>query len=151
MCTVPRECGGWVEIYVQHETGDQNSWFRKELRIPSKSFHFSWSLHETTFLNQSSGPIFRQKICLMMTSSSKTERILWRSCGQHVDVDMGQELMKLRVSFDKSGSPDPLISQTPRRVIYAFFISSRFQFVPMRHRVLHFNLIPRANRFLRLN
>ena len=80
-----------------------------------------------------------------MTSSSKTERILRRSCGQHVDVDMGQELMKLRVSFDKSGFPDPRISQTPRRVIYAFFVSSRSQFVLMHHRVLHFNLILQAD------
>ena len=69
--------------------------------------------------------IFRQKISLMITSSSKTVLIFsW-----HVDVDMRQELMKLRVSFDKSGIPDPLISQTPRRVIYAFFVSSRTQFV----------------------
>ena len=70
-------------------------------------------------------------------------------CGGHVDVDMRQELMKLRVSFDKLNFPfedtDLLISQTPRRVIYVFFISSRFQFVPTHRSVLHFNLILGAN------
>ena len=87
--------------------------------------------------------IFREKICLMITSSSKT------FFGGHVDVDMRQELMKLRVSFDKLNFPfedtDLLISQTPRRVIYVFFISSRFQFVPAHRSVLHFNLILGAN------
>ena len=121
--------------------------FNESIMSKSSSYYFSRTQHETTFLNQSPGLIFRQKISLTMTSSSKAALI----SSWHVDVDMRQELMKLRVSFDKSGFPDPLISQTPRRVIYAFFISSRFQFVPMRHRVLHFNFILRADRFLKLD
>ena len=131
--TCDGRAGGWVGIcYMMREL---ISMFN-ELLLLSKS----WSLRETTFLNQSPGPI-----SLMITSSSKTGLILRRFCSQHVDVDMREELMKLRVSFDKSGFPDPLISQTPRRVIYAFFISSRSQFVLMHRRVLHFNFIPQAD------
>ena len=99
--------------------------FNESIMSKSSSYYFSRSQHETAFLNQSPGLIFRQKISLTMTSSSKAALI----SSWHVDVDMRQELMKLRVSFDKSGFPDPLISQTPRRVIYAFFVSSRTQFV----------------------
>ena len=119
--------------------------FNESIMSKSSSYYFSRSQHETTFLNQSPGLIFRQKISLTMTSSSKAALI----SSWHVDVDMRQELMKLRVSFDKLNFPfedtDLLISQTPRRVIYVFFISSRFQFVPAHRSVLHFNLILGAN------
>ena len=47
----------------------------------------------------------------------------------HADVDMGQERMKLGVSFDKSDFPDPLIKPNALRVIYAFFVASRSQSV----------------------